>query len=203
MDTARDFTNRLATLLRDERGALAEFIVALAQFDQRRLWEQLGHASLFAFLHRELQLSKGAAYYRMTAARLVQAFPEIVDPLRDGRLCLTNVVELSKAITPENRTEVLPRYFHVSKLEAKLVTAAIRPAEVVPTRSVVTTVGARALAIAASTAAEPKRDDVVGTEAVHLANLDAPAAALPPALVPYAPTPTPTRRDVVEPLTKD
>jgi 5-methylcytosine-specific restriction endonuclease McrA len=191
MDTARELTKRLADLLRNERQALADFIVALADFDRRRRYEELGHASLFAFLHRELGLSKGAAYYRMTAARLVQAFPEIVEPLRDGRLCMTSVVELSKAITPENRQEVLPRYFHLSKDEAKAVTAELRPAEIVPTRSVVTTVRAPALALRASTA-EPKRDARVGTTEVHPANLDLPVAPAKPAA-----------RDVVEPLTKD
>jgi hypothetical protein len=41
-----------------------EFLVALADFDRRRLWLELGHSSLFYFLHRELGLSKGAAFYR-------------------------------------------------------------------------------------------------------------------------------------------
>ena len=69
----------------------------------RRRWLELGHSSLFYFLHRELGLSKGAAFYRKTAAELIQRFPEIVEPLRDGRLCLTSVVELAKVLTPENR----------------------------------------------------------------------------------------------------
>ncbi len=60
MDNARALTENLASLLRREHAALGELLVALADFDRRRLWEQLGHASLFAFLHRELHLSKGA-----------------------------------------------------------------------------------------------------------------------------------------------
>jgi 5-methylcytosine-specific restriction endonuclease McrA len=47
-------------------------------------------------------------------------------------------VELAKVITPENRTEVLPRFFHTSKKEAKEVSAAIRPLEAAPHRLVVT-----------------------------------------------------------------
>ena len=88
MTSARDLTDRLADLLRREHAALGEFLVALAGFDQRRLWLDLGYPSLFCYLHRELGLSKGAAYYRMTAAELVQRYPEVVAPLRDGRLCL-------------------------------------------------------------------------------------------------------------------
>jgi 5-methylcytosine-specific restriction endonuclease McrA len=147
MNTAREFTNRLVDLLRNERHALAELILALSEFDRRELWKELGYPSLFAFLQRELGLSDGAAYYRMKAARLVRDFPEIVEPLRDGRLCVTNVVELSKVITHENRREVLPRYFGVSKREAEAITVSIMPKPTVPTRSVVTAVRAPGLAI--------------------------------------------------------
>ena len=139
MDTARDFTRRLQDLLRRERLALAEFLVALADFDRARLWVELGYTSLFYFLHRELGLSKGAAQYRKTAAELIQRFPEVVEPIRDGRLCFTTVVELSKVLTPENRSEVLPKFFHLSKAEAKEVAVEIRP-EAAPRRDVVTAV---------------------------------------------------------------
>lgn len=74
--TARELTEQLATLLRREHAALADFLVALADFDRRRLWEELGHANLFDFLHRRLGLSRGAAHYRKTAAALVQRYPQ-------------------------------------------------------------------------------------------------------------------------------
>ena len=140
MTSARDLSARLAELLHRERAALAEFLVALADFDRKRLWVELGHASLFYFLHRELGLSKGAAFYRKTAAELIQRFPEVVEPLRDGRLCFTSVVELSKVLTPENRSDVLPRFFQLSKREAKAVSAALQPVEAAPHRDVVTSV---------------------------------------------------------------
>jgi len=119
---------------------MADFLIALADFDRRRLWVELGHASLFYFLHRELGLSKGASHYRKVAAELVQRFPEIVEPLRDGRLCVTTVVELAKVLTPENREDVLPRFFHRSKREAMEVTAELRPDPAPPKRDVVTKV---------------------------------------------------------------
>src|SRR5512139_3729443 len=78
---ARRLRDGLATLLRAERTAAAEFLLALADFDRRRGWELLGHASLFAFLHVELGLSKGGAFFRLTAARLLQRFPDLIEPL--------------------------------------------------------------------------------------------------------------------------
>ena len=196
MDTARDFTLRLQDLLRRERLALAEFLVSLADFDRARLWVELGYTSLFYFLHRELGLSKGAAHYRKTAAELIQRFPEVVEPLGDGRLCLTTVVALSKVLTPENRSEVLPRFFHLSKAEAKEVAVEIRPAEAAPRRDVVTTVRAleAPLVLAPPTRADP------GQVSVHPANQPKegpPAPALPPPAAPRA------HRESVEPLTAE
>ncbi len=48
METAREFTVRLQELLRREHRAFAEFLVALADFDRRRLRVDAGYTSLFA-----------------------------------------------------------------------------------------------------------------------------------------------------------
>jgi 5-methylcytosine-specific restriction endonuclease McrA len=150
MNQARESSRRLSDLLRSEHGAMADFLVALAEFDRQRLWLQLGFANLFDYLHRELGLSRGSAHYRKVAAQLVQRFPEVVEPLRSGKLCITVVLELAKVITPENRADVLPRFFHLSKQEAKAVAVEIRPAEVVPTKEMVT-----ALPLVSRATAEP------------------------------------------------
>src|SRR5512133_125918 len=152
METAHDFAARLASLLRREHGAMADFLVALADFDARRLWLRLGHASLFAFLHHQLGLSKGASHFRKVAAELIQRFPEVGEHLRSGQLCITSVVELARVLTPENRAEVLPRFFHASKQEAKAVAAEILPAAVVPQRVVVTSLAPRAAVLHAEPA---------------------------------------------------
>src|SRR5512138_280472 len=138
MEDARTFTNRLAGLLAREHAALGEFLVELADFDRKRLWLDLGYASLFDYLHRELGLSKASASFRKKAAELIQRFPETVEPIRDGRLCLTSVFELGKVLTRENRDEVLPRFFQLSKREAKAVVAALRPEDAPPQRCVIT-----------------------------------------------------------------
>jgi hypothetical protein len=138
MPTAREETTRLANLLRREHHALAEFLVALATFDRERRWVELGYSSLFYFLTRELGLPKGPAYYRKTAAELIQRYPEIIEPLRDGRLNLSTITELANVITPENCAEVLPRFFGTSRREAKEVVAELQPVSAPPLRSVVT-----------------------------------------------------------------
>jgi hypothetical protein len=119
---------------------MAEFLVALSDFDKRRGWEALGHANLFAFLHVELRLSKSAAFYRKSAAELLQDFPEVIEPLRDGRLCLSTVAELAKVLTEENRRVVTPRFFGLSAREAQELVAELQPRQVPSTRMVVTRV---------------------------------------------------------------
>jgi len=135
---ARAFRDDLSHLLRRERSAAADFLVALADFDRRRGLERLGHASLFAFLTRELGLSNGAASLRLTAARLIPRFPEVEAALREGRLCLSWVGELARVLTHENRAEVLPRFFGCSSREAREVAAALVPRAEAPRRDLVT-----------------------------------------------------------------
>ncbi|BDG01956.1 HNH endonuclease [Anaeromyxobacter oryzae] len=152
---ARDSSALLSELLRREHHAMAEFLVALAAFDGKRLWLELGYPSLFTYLHRELRLSKSAAFYRKAAAELIQRFPEIVEPLELGRLCLSTVGELAQVLTPENRDEVIPRFFHLSKQEARAVVAELKPVERPPQREVVTTVRASAATAPPARAPEP------------------------------------------------
>jgi hypothetical protein len=147
---AREFSVRLSDLLSRERGAMAEFLVQLAEFDRRKLWLDLGHCSLFAFL-RQLGLVKSSASYRTKAVELIQRFPAIIEPLRDGRLCLSTVYELSNVLTPENEGEVLPRFFGLSKQEAKELVAELKPVEDPPRRDVVTAVRIPAARPAAAT----------------------------------------------------
>jgi hypothetical protein len=204
MSTAREQTTHLADLLRREHHALAEFLLALARFDEQKLWIELGYGSLFDYLRRELELSKAASFYRMTAARVVQRHPEVMEPLRDGRLCFTSIVELAKVLTAENAGEVLPRFFHLSKREAKAVTAELRPATVVPTRTVVTAIATEPEQSFPAPPA-PREDRSGGTdrhqESVHPGEPEAEAnrASATPVLLP-----TPNRpRLTEEPLTAD
>jgi hypothetical protein len=135
---AREWSLRHAELLRRERGALADLLLSLAEFDRLALHRELGFASLFDYLHRELRLSRGSAHYRQVATRIVARFPEIVEPIRDGRLCLTTVIVLARVLTEANRHELLPRFFHLSRQEAEQISVEIRPVEVVPRRTVMT-----------------------------------------------------------------
>ena len=195
MTNARLAANRLADLLARERVAMGEFLVALAEFDRRKAWVELGHSSLFYFLHRDLGLSAGAAHYRKTAAELVQKYPEIVEPLRDGRLCLTSIVQVAKVLTPENCRDVLPKFFQRSKREATFIAAELAPATAAPRRAVVTLQATAPLASIVGPALPVVFQPVETSHSL-------PPAAAPAEIRPRSTTPptTPTRADSTQPL---
>jgi 5-methylcytosine-specific restriction endonuclease McrA len=195
--TAATLAARLADLLRTEQQAMAEFLVALADFDRRRGWAELGYATLWSFLHRDLGLSAGAAYHRKAAAELLQRCPAIEVPLRDGRLCLSSVVELSKVLAPGNEAEVLPRFFHRSAREAKEVVAELQPREVAPVREVVTALATGPGTEAFHTSESPREGREATESATPVLGVESSVQAAPanPACAPP--------RDAVEPLTAD
>jgi hypothetical protein len=135
---ARRRRDLIASLLRKEQSAMADFLVALSDFDRRRGWEPLGHANLFSFLVAELHLSNSAAFYRKSAARLLQDFPEVIEPLREGRLCLSTIAELAKVMTEANRAVVAPRFFGLSAREAQSLVAELQPRPEPPLRDLMT-----------------------------------------------------------------
>ncbi len=141
---------------------------------------------LAELLRHEQQLSNAAAHYRKVAAGLIQDFPEVVEPLRQGKLCLTSVVELARVMTPENRAEVLPRFFYRSKREARELAVEIRPADVIPQRDVITTVpgssahGSSLFRPGETGATHPPREGEVAPGAAQQSlDRSSPAAALP------------------------
>jgi hypothetical protein len=192
MLTVNEYTVRLSGLLHREHEALAEFLVELAEFDRRCLWREAGYGTLFDYLHRELGLSRGAAHYRRVAAELVRSYPEVLEPIRDGRLCFSSVLELAKVISPENRAEVLPRFFYRSKAESKVVAAEIRPVDAPPRRDVVTAVRAAPRAVPAPAAPAPTPLPFDGEQIVHPMNSTSPQPPSPCA-----------ERPELEPLTAD
>ena len=181
MPTAREDTARLADLLRREHHALSEFLIALAAFDRKRRWVEMGYPSLFEFLRRELKLSAGAAQYRKTAAQLIQEYAAVGAGLRTGELCLSSVIELAKVITPDNATGVLPRFFGKSAREAAFVSASIRPIRDRPRREFMVTPVQAALVEAAPAV----------TQGVFRTSETGSPPSPPPATVP-ALTPPPT-----------
>jgi hypothetical protein len=98
-------------------------------------------------------------------------------------------------MTPENAAEVLPRFFHASKQEARAVAAELAPRDVLPARVVVTAVPPARAAVSAPPSSSPALD--LG-QPLRLGETEtsAPVASTPRLAAPPAPS-------TVEPLTAD
>src|SRR5262245_14530252 len=105
--SAHDLMEQLRQSLSGERTAVADFLVALAELDRRRLYVELGWSSAWDFCCRALGLSETATHYRLAAARQIQQQPELVDQIRSGRLCITTLAKLSRVLTDDNRAALV------------------------------------------------------------------------------------------------
>jgi hypothetical protein len=163
---------------------MADFLVALAEVIDKKLWRELGYSSPFYYVRREFKLCAGAAQNRITAAELILWVPEIEPALRSGQLYLSTVTVVAKVLTSENKAEVLPRFFGLSRREAEQVAVSICPAEVIPVRDVVTPIRRAAAAVrviapastlpTASTSTSPAAEAGSGALAFHMDETAAP-----------------------------
>jgi hypothetical protein len=127
-----ELLHETARLAERERHATAALIAALIEVDVRRLYLGEGCGSLFAYCAEVLRLSEDAAAARVTAVRMVQRFPPILDLLIDGSLTLTAVTLLRSILTETNCADVLNQARHMSKRQVEHLVAAVKPQPDVP-----------------------------------------------------------------------
>ncbi len=125
-------TARLYELRKEERALLVEFLEHLAEIDRRGAALAMGFPSLFAFCVDYLGLSRGSAYRRKEAARLLLRFPVIAEYLADGRLNLKNLVELKDVLEEARLIEILDRAAGRTEEQVKELVAALRPRPPMP-----------------------------------------------------------------------
>ena len=111
----------------DERQALAEFLIAFAECDRRRLPIEHGYSSSFAYLTEKRRYSKSAAGRRIVAARLIAKHPAIAEWLRDGRVGLTNLCILGDLLEGDDFAEVLGRASGLNEDDTMRLKATLRP----------------------------------------------------------------------------
>ena len=104
---------------------MADFLVALGDFDRGRAGSRSGTPASGTTCTGSLGSRRGRPTTGWSPPAWWPRFPDVEVALRDGRLCITSVVELARVLTPENRAEVLPRFFHRSKQEARAVAAEV------------------------------------------------------------------------------
>ncbi len=76
-----------------ERNLTVDIIELLAEVDRRKLYLELGFASLLEFCVKELKYSESSAYRRISTARLLKDIPEIKESISSGLLNLATVAQ--------------------------------------------------------------------------------------------------------------
>ena len=116
-------THSLPAHLARERGATADFLADLGEFDARRLFLAAGYSSAYDYCAGALGLTREAAYKRIRAARTARDFPALYDAVADGRLHLSGIVLLASRLTPQNVEELLAAAACKSKSEIERLLA--------------------------------------------------------------------------------
>ncbi|MDB5215931.1 MAG: hypothetical protein JWO86_3858, partial [Myxococcaceae bacterium] len=98
--------SRLSTLCAEGHALTARVIVHLIEVEDRRLDLRAACTSMFDFCQRRLKMSEGAAFRRITAARLVKRFPMLLERIERGELHLSTLVLLRPHLHEQNVEEL-------------------------------------------------------------------------------------------------
>ncbi len=128
-----DLLVRLRSLLEDSRSTESELVAHVGEVDARRLYAREASPSMHVYCTKVLHLSEAEAYLRITAGRLAQAYPAILEMLADGRLHLSAISRLAPHLTPENQVDLLARATHKTRREVEELVAELAPRPDVPT----------------------------------------------------------------------
>ena len=113
--------SRIRTLLGNERQVQVDFLLCLAEFDDAKGYEALDYATLWQYCERGLGLLECAIARRIQAMKILRRFPAAEAYLRDGRLCMTGIGMLERALTPENCITILDRASRKSTREISAI----------------------------------------------------------------------------------
>ena len=122
----------LSTLCAEGHALTARVIVHLIEVEERRLDLRAACTSMFDFCTRRLGMSEGAAFRRITAARLVKRFPALLERMERGELHLSTLVLLRPHLTESNVEDVAAAAAEKTQREVEELIARLAPKPDVP-----------------------------------------------------------------------
>jgi len=94
---------KLKALVKTERKITHEILLLIQTLDLTKSYRELGYASLFEYLTKEVGYSEGSAQRRISSARLLKEIPQIEEGLKNGDLNLTQVCLAQMAFRQEEK----------------------------------------------------------------------------------------------------
>lgn len=105
----------------------ADLLVHLGEIDDRKLYLEHAHPSMFAFCTRELGFSEGAAYNRISVARAARKVPAMIEAVRTGSVHLAGLRLLAPRLNSGNCAGLLAKAAGRTKDEIAELVAALAP----------------------------------------------------------------------------
>jgi hypothetical protein len=93
-----ELNERLKDLYRKERALLHVVLEHIKEIDRRKLYLEMAYPRLFEYLTQEIGYSNASAQRRIDAARFMQEVPELSQKIHDGKITLSQIGELKKAV---------------------------------------------------------------------------------------------------------
>jgi len=125
--TDSDLLENVKSLKNVEDKTLADLVLFLFEVDVRKLYRDIGFSSLYTYCIEGLGYSGASAYRRIQAARTLNDHPEIYELLKNGKLSLCAIAEISKVMTADNKTELLELSQGKPKAEVQKLTLKYQP----------------------------------------------------------------------------
>src|SRR3954467_7352159 len=130
--SSSDLLSATRALVRKSHALEADLLVHLAEVDERKLYLECSHPSMFAFCVVELGFSDDAAYNRIMVARVGRRLPAVIEAARSGDVHLAGLRLLAPHLTLENHRAVLAEATGKSKRDIELIVARLAPLPPVP-----------------------------------------------------------------------
>src|SRR5215468_11478838 len=128
--TPLELRQELARQLATEHGPTIATIFLIAEIDRRKTYVEEGFSSTWDYLRRVFNQSDTMIHYRLTCARAVNRFPQVSEPLSDGRLCMTTLATLMEGMNESNCDELLVQSLGKSSRAAKKLVRKEKPKHV-------------------------------------------------------------------------
>src|SRR5262245_21595661 len=96
--TPLELDQELAHQLANEHGPTIATIFTIAEIDRRKTYVEQGYSSTWDYLRRVHRQSDTMIHYRLSCARAVNRFPQVIEPLRDRSLCMTTLAKLMEVM---------------------------------------------------------------------------------------------------------
>ncbi len=103
----QDLLDRMKRIAAAERAVGVYALSHLAEIRRRKLFEEAGYPTMFAYCVGELKYSEATAYRRLQSVDAVRRFPEVLSMIKDGAVTVCALSVIAKYLNGDNSERLL------------------------------------------------------------------------------------------------